>query len=189
MTKLPTTLIEADALAFARAEFEWFRNNRINLFGVDVSVLDQDGAHQLARHSLKIKAMRSVAGMMDVVSYARAGWDLADEALRELILEFENSHTQKPDYLTAYAMDVIRDGSAPGIRGPQKADNFLRDLAICVVVSKTCERFGLKPTRSRYSRKPSGCSIVAQALGMGEPGVVEVWRQYGSLNLPVQFSA
>jgi hypothetical protein len=86
-----------------------------------------------------------------------------------------------PWYRRCNSGGIIRNEPLSGIRGPQKHGNFLRDIAICVVISKTAEKFRLKPTRSRYSTKPSGCSIVAQVLKMSESTVVDIWRVYGRL--------
>ncbi len=38
-SQLPATLVEAEALAFARAELDWLRDNPIRMFGVDVRFL------------------------------------------------------------------------------------------------------------------------------------------------------
>jgi hypothetical protein len=74
MKQLPATLIEAEALAFARAEFEWFRTNRISLLGVDVCMLDDADSRRLGVRALQVQATRSAKAMADLVDHARAGW-------------------------------------------------------------------------------------------------------------------
>ena len=189
MKQLPATVIEAGALAFARAEFEWFRTNRIKMFGIDVCVLDEADSRRLAVRALQVEAMRSAKAMADLADYARAGWGLADETLRDLIMEHQNNHIEMPTILTNYNIDIVRGLLPSKIPGQDKADNFLRDLAICVVVSKTVETSRLRPTRAPYSSRPSGCSIVAQVLEMSEQAIVTIWNRYGRLNLPIQLPA
>src|SRR5262245_56505247 len=184
MTKLSGTLTTIEAHAYAREEFERYRNNRIHLFGIEIALLD-DSVDETGVRCLMMKATRSATDMMDVVDYARAGWDLAYMACQNLILEFENNRVTKPDYLTAYNMELIRNGPPPLIRGQTNHTHFWRDICICCVIWKTCMKFHLKPTRGAYSTKVSGCSIVAQVLNMAEPTVAGIWQQYGRLNLPV----
>ena len=179
MTKnLPATYVEAEAVAFARAEIAWFRDNPVSLFGIDVNFLDAGDNRRFARHAVKTHALAHPLNMMKTADYARAGWDLADEALREAIIEFLDRGEPMPTYLASYNMEVARGGFRH-VPGPKKADNFFRDLALMMVVEKLVEKFGLKPTRNRASKRPSACSILAQAIGLSEPAIVALWQRLG----------
>ena len=146
--------------------------------------LDETDNRRLARQMLKISALADAAQMVTIANYARAGWDLADEALREFILEFENAGKQKPTYLSAYNMEIVVQGLVPQrVPGPKKADNFLRDIVIASTVEEVAKKFSLKPTRSRFSPRPSACSVVADALVTAEETVVTIWKRYGAPNL------
>lgn len=191
--QLPTTFVEAAALEFAREEIEWFRANKLQLLGIDVGYFDDADARHFGREMVKRYALSHTRCMMNVVDYAKAGWDVADDALRELILEFHDRREELPTYLGAYAMDIVARGSAPRhISGPKKANHFFRDIAIAVIVAKMAKQFkqfGLKPTRNAVSSRPSICSIfaTAAALPMGEPGVNAIWRRLGTDALATQF--
>jgi hypothetical protein len=78
-------------------------------------------------------------------------------------------------------------------RGPKRADNFMRDIAITAIIGDVCSQFDLKPTRQRYSKRErsSGCSIVSRALAeegqglaRGESAVVTIWTRYGAIAFP-----
>ena len=177
-SQLPTTLIEAEAVAFARAEIDWYRDNPIPMFGIDVRFLDRDDARRFARHTVKTHALHHPTNMMMICDYARAGWDLADEALREAIIEFLDRGELLPTYLASYNMEVARGGFRRA-SGPKKADNFFRDIALMAVVENVGKKFGFKPTRNLASKRPSACSIVAQAVGLSEPAIVAIWQRLG----------
>lgn len=178
MTTLPATLIEAEATEFARAEIAWFHNNPVSLFGIDVRMLDEGDNRAFARHTMKGHALAHPLNMMKIVDYAWAGWDLADEALRELIIEFEYRSETKPPPLANYAMEIAR-GSLRRPPGPKKSDHFLRDIALMMVVESVGQKFRLKPTRSRTSKRPSACSIVAKTFGLSEAAIVALWQRFG----------
>ncbi len=177
-SQLRATLVEAEALAFARAELDWLRDNPIRMFGVDVRFLDTDDARRFVRQAMKDHALRHPTNMMKICDYARAGWDLADEALRELIIEFQDRREPLPTYLASYSMEVMRGGFRHA-SGPKKADHLFRDIALMVVVENVAKKFGLNPTRNRASKRPSACSIVASAVGLSEAAIVKIWQRLG----------
>jgi hypothetical protein len=182
MSKLPTINRSAEAVAYVRAQREWFETNRINFFGVDVCMLDPDDTLRLGKQCLIIKAMCSADDMMDVVHDAREGWGLAREALQGLIREFVNNRTEMPTYLAAYAMDVIGNRLKPEITGAKRNADYFRNMVICLLVSEVREKFGFKPTRAPYSTKPNGCCIVAGGFDMSESRVRQLWRTIGKPN-------
>ncbi len=181
--QLPATLVEAEALAFARAELDWFRGNPISLFGVDVRFFNAGDNRRFVRQTVKNYALRHPVNMMEIADYARGGWDIADETLRELIIEFQDRREPLPTYLASYSMDVMRGGfrNAPG---PKKADHLFRDIVLMMVVESVGKKFGLNPTRNRASKRPSACSIVASAVGLSEAAIVAIWQRLGRYLMP-----
>jgi hypothetical protein len=182
MTTLPATLGEAEALAFARADLACLREHRFSELGIDVRMFDEGDNRRYARQAIKVHALSHPLKMMDVADGARAGWRLAEEALRELIIEYLDRGEPMPTYLAAYNMELAR-GRRPHEPGPQKEDRFLRDVALVVAVERIAGKFQLKTTRSRSgkSKRPSACSIDAQAAGLGESSIVKLWQRFGEL--------
>ena len=118
-----------------------------------------------------------------VCGLARAGWTVADEALREIIVEYKERDEKLYTSLSAYDIEITQSVSRPS-RGGWTAEVVLRDLAILCVVADVCHTFDLHPTRSRgpQSHGLSGCSIAAAALyqenvAVSEPAVVRVWTR------------
>jgi hypothetical protein len=128
--------------------------------------------------------------LLTLTYWARAGWDLADEALREMAIEFEHRNAQASP-LRAYIMealdprrDCLRHASRP--RGPKKADFALRDIAIVIIVADLCWTFGLRPKRNLATKRASACDIAAEALtqeglAIGWRAAAAVWDRYGDM--------
>jgi hypothetical protein len=124
---------------------------------------------------------------MNAVEFARAGWTLAYEALRELILEYLDRREPLPTYLAAFAMAVAAGDRFRRMPARRKSDNIMRDLIITFVVRFVSERFALRPTRNPAAhRRPSACSIVTDALrlegvlAIAESGVNKIWERHGA---------
>lgn len=170
------------ALAFAREKLLQMRDERLDAFaGIEAAWLDKADNRTFAVEMMKRYAMGSPANLMNLVDYARQGWGLADRALRELILEYINRGQMLPTYLAAYNMEIVQQ-RPPRRPAREKADYFLRDIAITSLIIVLIDRFGLTP----YGRHSSACSIVAEALGavkinMNYKAVAEVWRRYGKV--------
>lgn len=129
-------------------------------------------------------ALRNARNLMDAVQFARAGFELWEDVLRNLILEYKNQNREMPIYLRAYDMELTRVRYSRK-SGRHRADQLLRNIIIAVVIAMVIERFGLRPDRTS-SRRPSACSIVARALelegmAMSEWNVVQVWKREGRL--------
>jgi hypothetical protein len=191
MTNLPATVIEAEAVANARASVRMIRDDKITFFGLPLSWFDKEDNRRFVREQIKSFAMSSPMAMVDVAKLGSAGWDVADDALRELIIEHHHRSEPMPPPLTTYSMEIAarRDYRRP--HGPKKTDTLLRDIALTALVGDVCMKFGLRPTRLTASKKdrPSGCSILAQALkaesmAMSESAVVSIWNRYGRMAFP-----
>jgi hypothetical protein len=118
-----------------------------------------------------------------VCGLARAGWTVADEALREIIVEYKEHDEKLFTSLRDYDIEITQSAGRPS-RGGWTAEAVLRDLAIAMVVADACHAYDLHPTRSRGPKRHglSGCAIAAAALyqenvAVSEPAVVRVWMR------------
>jgi len=195
MIMLPASFgdaLEVAALAYACERVRMVRDEEMVFFGLPLHWFDKLDNRRFARERLK-GAAKDPQGMIDLANLARAGWDLAHEALCELIQEYGHRAESMPIPLQAYNMEIVdprRDYHR--LRGKKKSDRILRDIAITAIVGDVCWKFSLPPTRQRASKRdrPCGCKIVAQALRnekvcmIGEDAVVAVWTKYGRIAFP-----
>jgi hypothetical protein len=104
------------------------------------------------------------------VEAADQGDEIADAALREVGAELIEQRTGRPGdgQIMAYFQRA-------GLRAPHRrkqghhwADNWSRDLAICILIQRACLELGVAPTRNRDSRRagrrPSGVSLATAAF-------------------------
>jgi hypothetical protein len=188
MTILPATIVEAEALAFARRCIAWVRDGNLALGGIERGRwFEKNESHRISRQMFKAWAMESPINRMNAVEFARAGWALADEALRELILEYLDRREPLPTYLAAFAMEVAAGVRFRRMPARRKSDNVLRDIIITFIVCFVSERFALRPTRNREAhRRPSACSIVTDALRLegvlviAESGINKIWERHSA---------
>jgi hypothetical protein len=122
---------------------------------------------------LLLEGERKVA--VGVAALADKGDFIADRALldaaADLLTAAVQGQTLAPGHLQIIAYLQRIDLRAPGKRKPgrHECDLWYRNICICVLVKHACAWLGVQPTRNlaskRPGRRPSGCSIVAQALG------------------------
>lgn len=188
MTTLPATVLEAEAVDYARRCIAYVRDGKLKLWGIVPGAWFEKGESQRAcRAMLCDWAMRDAEHLMDAVGFARAGYELWEDALRLLILDYQNRGAKMPTYLEAFAMELTRGLRYARQPGRGRANDMLRDLAIGTIVAMVAERFNLRPRRNPASRRPSACSIVAAALvleGMAtsEDNVDHLWK-----TMPIQY--
>ena len=194
MTNLPATwegAVEREALAFAR---DWIARCQEGDFGDGYAPLHPEAGRAFVRRLLKIGAQMSPFNMDNLVELAKAGWDDADVALRDLIAEINNRYEPLPAILAAYNIWLINP-RAPQPRTPKgrkKATNILADIGVATLIMTLIERFPLNPTRSHIGRKrnASACSIAWLTLteaGLhrgGEEAVQQVWKRYAPTIMP-----
>jgi hypothetical protein len=180
------------ALTFARecvAESHNMNDAPYDFLGERItSWFDKHSSRRVVISAMKWIAMEHPLRMIDTVDLARSGWDLADEALRELIIEHIDRGEPLPTYLAAHNMDLVR-GARPKPRGQKKADRYLRDVAVSALVLLVSERFNLPPT-GRSTRWPSACRIVADALRdahvlLSHKAVEAIWLRFGPIISPI----
>jgi hypothetical protein len=167
MTKLPAIVIDQQH-AISRASLwvatvrdrlgkdwsrEWLESTlRRCLRGIDVS----DGE----RLTIAIKAVEA----------ADQGDEIADAALREVGTELIERPTGRPGdvQIVAYLQRAARRAPHKRKQGRHWADDWYRNILICVLIQLACVEFGVAPTRNRASRRagaqPCGVSIVTAAL-------------------------
>jgi hypothetical protein len=186
--QLPSTLIEAEALQFAR---EWISRAQEGKFlDLGYPPLHRDAGRALARRMIKQYALMHPFNMTSVVDAAWVGCNDADLALRELAAEMLDCKEQLPAVLAAYTIKLLHP--SPRLRGQKKATNLLQDITIATLIMVLIEQFGLKPTRSQIGRKqrPSACSVVADVMAEAglhrgtEGAVQQIWRHYSPAILP-----
>jgi hypothetical protein len=187
MTNLPTNyfgVVETGALSFARGCIAWVRDGNLALWGVERGRwFDRDESHRASKAQFKSWALENAINMKSAVEFARAGWRIADESLRELLLEYKNRREHPPTLLAGFDMEIVDPRGMPARR---RSDNVMRDIVVAFVVRSVADRFNLRPTRNPAARRrPSACSIVTEALGLegvvhlAESRVNDIWKAYG----------
>jgi hypothetical protein len=179
---LPATLLEAEAIDYARRDIVLVREGKVKLFGViPGNWFEGDESRRACRLMMRERILSNATNLMDAVAFARAGYGFFEEVLRELILEFQNQNRADamPVYLKAFAMELTTGVRYSKKSGRNRFEDVARDLIIGAIVDKVIERFKLRPTRSG-SKRPSACSIVARALelegmAMSESNVRHLW--------------
>ncbi len=182
MPQLPATILEAEALAYARDAIARQREPG--------GIYGPDAEENYGRRFMKRWALFSTFACDEIVYFAEKGSVEADLALREIIAERTDRNEPLTAVLRAYNIRLINPSRSPKTPGPTRAGNFMRDMGIVCLVTALIERFGLKPARNSASRRsgssrPSACSIAAQALSEAKLGmwfeekaVEHIWRRY-----------
>ena len=190
---LPVSFNEAAALEAARefirklGEFEFWD-------GLGVNAWHPDAGRRWLRQAMKNFVTCNGAGegqaLLLLIEFARAGWDDADITLREMIIEYHHQGKIFPPFLAAYNAEIVAAHMVRPPPGPRRADNIAADVAIAsLVFTLTLPPHSLKARRTSR-RKPSACSVTAQALaeaGMhrgGEEAIEKIWKRWGHRLLP-----
>jgi hypothetical protein len=160
MTQLPKPTHVAEAQAYAHQSLEQLKDK--HLPGAGLPILHPDVGEIFARQALKFKALSGALGMLWVIEFARAGWDEADLALRELAIELMHCK-QCPPMLEGYAMEALKTPYRRK-RGRRKSTNFVQDFMLAALMADLIQKFGLHPTRKTDAHRDSACDIVAVAV-------------------------
>lgn len=178
--KLPATIAETLAAQTAREVLEGDANIP---WGEEAYGYSEDESRRFTRNLMKRFITIQPANLMTVVEFAKGGWGLADEVLREVILEHLNSGVAMPTYLAAYNMDIAA-GNLPQKRpARQRENNFLRDCRIAIAILLVMEKCNMRSTRNPTTQKrPSACSVVtevlnARGINVTEAAVVAIWQR------------
>lgn len=159
--------------------------------------LDVDAGRDLMIAINKGLARSGTHGLRVVIEHARSGLQESDVALRQLAVEMIDSDMPRPVFLDVYLADAHILPIAARRRGPKRQTNFVRDMAILVLIILVSEKFGLKPMRAYgLTKRPCGCSVVASVLGEArsagaiefqaptEQAVAAVWKRYSAIACP-----
>lgn len=163
------------AEAWAREFFKTLRTTRDPVIGVHW--LSKEGSRRALCDVLKALATHDPLQMIATVQEAEAGWDIADQALRELFAEYSERREPRPPSLEAYGTKALLVPHKPKAH-TQKANTWLRNIAIAYAVETLASRFGMPPDGARGSAS----SIVALAMRgsqiLTRPRVEQLWKEY-----------
>jgi hypothetical protein len=85
--------------------------------------------------------------------------------------------------LASAKLGELADAPPPRHKGTNAADFASRDFFIIKSVQFACKELNIKPTRNDVTARDSGCSIVAEAKGLEEGAVEDVWRKRGRFGI------
>jgi hypothetical protein len=185
---LPATLAEHEAIEYARRRFAFFHDNPVEIFGMaDVRLFGPDVGEDTRRRGIEtLKCMALDAQRVEaIVDYGRAGWDLAQEALRQVIMEFKHRRQEMPPALAGYDYSKDAGSVRAPISGPKPYNRLFRNIGICILVAEVGQKFGLKPYRNRAGPRLTGCSVVAAAISAEDLAVEKIWQEFGRLIRPI----
>jgi hypothetical protein len=176
-TTLPATVAENETLDVARALVREFR-----------VLFDSGAGTAVSRAMAKTFALAHPFNLSTLMYDARQGWQLAHEAIAELIAERLACGQELGPQLASYDIDLLNPALPPRQRGPAKETHIARNVALVGIVSAVSGRCGLRPVRSRQSRapvrRPSACAVVADAMAaeglpaLGERQIEKIWERF-----------
>src|SRR5262249_55102914 len=125
------------------------------------------------------------SAMFWLVEAALAGWQDAQDVLRDLIFQYTNRHEALPSFLAYYNAKMLAGHVAPKLRGRKTSADFMQDLVLMTLMMELVARFGLNIFRHQLGRKrkPSATSIAAIAaskVGLqrgGEDAMRAIWQE------------
>ena len=175
MTKLPATVLEAEATSWA---LDKVRDEK-----KAGGIFSDDAQLRYGREPMKEWILSHPFGADDIVYFAENGSKEADLSLREVIAEKTDRGEQLGAVLSAYNIRLLNPTRDRRKHGPGRADNFVRDIGIVMLVIALMERFRLAPTWNRSARKPAASKIAAAVLTevnipLSYRGVEKVWQHY-----------
>jgi hypothetical protein len=187
--QLPATLVEAEALNFAR---QWIATCKQGDFAdLGCPPLHPEAGGRFVQRMMAQYAEHNGQQMHVIIDLAYAGIVEAREALDDLISEYLYRHEALPSFLADYVERTRRGRSPPRMRGVKKSTNVLQDIFIVTLIMELIVVFKLHPTRSQlYKSGPSACSVAATAMteaGLhrgGEKAAQAVWNRYKDSVLP-----
>jgi hypothetical protein len=191
MTTLPATVVDAEAQLATRYVRKWLDQCRAeDWLDIGISMVDPKAGHIHLRQILKFLAMSPLDPfkIIEILNWARAGWEDADIAMRELSVELENRGEPVPVALKAYRNELLNPYRQqwPRAHGAQKATHILQDIVITVFVERLIILFPTLPFFSRSPRKTCICGIVAMCFNEAKlgrlltaDGVRKIWKRLG----------
>jgi hypothetical protein len=187
-TPISATADETDARTRARDFLNQARGANFLELGDPFS---SDALHELVRRMLRNLADFHPRNAARVLSFAMAGVQQADEALKDLIAERNARGEPLWPALATYADILGNEGPRPYRRpeGRQMASPLENFMVICLMIDlkRHCRHLPLHHSTKRHR---SICSVAAQTLtefGLdrgGEEAIWRTWRKYGPPVVP-----
>jgi hypothetical protein len=188
---LPATVVEAEVQLATRYVRKWLDQCRAeDILDIGISMVDPKAGHIHLRQILKFLAMSPIDPfkIVEIIDWARAGWEDADIAMRELSVELENRGEPVPIALKAYRNELLNPYRQqwPRAHGAQKATHILQDIVITVFVERLTILFPTLPVFGRSPRRPSVCGIISTVFNEAKlgriltaDGVRKIWNRLG----------
>ena len=175
MTTLPATLAEGEAVLATRRVGAWLDQcQREDWMNLGISMVNPEAGHIQVRQILKCLALSPADPfkVYEIIDWARAGWEDADLAMRELVVELDNRGQEVPLALKAYRNELMNPyrQQHPRAHGAQRATHFLQDIVIATFAGKLHAEFPAIPFYGRSPRKASICGIVAKVFTAAKLG-------------------
>jgi hypothetical protein len=178
MTKLLATIEQADALHYARDLI-------VRLHGREGGSPFESAESRRFVRDLMHACINFPRGRMFLIDAALAGEAEAQHLLSDAILDHVSARREMPTELAYYSEKLaLRQVPDPvASPGPDKRNEFTRNVIISVVICALRDRFHMKPT-GRSARRRNACAVVGQALavvghGIGPKAVEAIWSLYG----------
>jgi hypothetical protein len=154
---LPVPVDEETAIARAT---EWL--------GMVREKMTAQASREWLESGLRDLLLRDLIDRMEVVDAADAGDEIADAALGYIFHSMMDRGETPPACMIAYEARARRRGPLKRKAGNHTWDeDWRRNIGIACLVHAVSVRLGLNLTRNRESRRarrPSACSVVAEAL-------------------------
>jgi hypothetical protein len=185
MTVLPAAFHdfqEAAAVAFAKERIAIYGSG--DFFDPGYGAFHPEAGRVFLRRIMGNVASISGEALLDLIDYARSGWDDADEVLRQMIVEHIHRGEEMSPFLKTYEAEILSGRRIRKTDGQQLAGHFISNLVIVMIVIETMHRFNLKPTR-QSRRKLSAAAVVAEALTQSgltrgtEAAITKIWQRWG----------
>jgi hypothetical protein len=187
-SSLPATTDEIDALKRARDFLSEARRANFLELGDPFS---NDAQQALVRRMLRNLADFHPRNAARVLSFAMAGVQQADEALKDLIAERQARGEPLWPALATYGDILANEGSRPYRRpeGRQMFSPLANFVVVCLIIDLK-KHFGHLPLHHSTKRHRSICALTGQALtevGLNrgsEEAIWKIWRDYGPPVVP-----
>jgi hypothetical protein len=174
MTQLPATV---DENVMVETVAHWF--------DLAAELLPTESSRRYMQALLKRLIRQGTIEAARVIAWANDGVADADIALRQVCSEMLDQGEKPPATIAGYAAVALNKPPVARRKGGDAVDNWLRDQCVTVFVSMAVERWypHLPPSRNRFSKTPSACSVVSQALirrriNIGERRVETITKEY-----------
>ena len=154
-----------DALTYAKRQVAWYRENAVELMpGNSVRMLAPRDGDRFAERLFAAYLATGRLSAADAAAKASDGDPLFYGALCHLAASELAGEVQLIEPLRSYVIAALRE--RPRLkRDRRKETNYFRDVCLTMLVQDVCERFNLTWSGSS-ARRQSGCSIVAEAIGL-----------------------